>query len=179
MLMTRSEFQVLFERLYSPLCNYANAIVNDFDKSEDIVQDVLYNFWEKRKTLKIDDNKYENYLVRSVKFKCIDTHRQEKVVRKYENEVLHTSSVVDHQENSDSPDYRAILFRAISELPEKTKVVFMMSKIDGLKYQEIADKLNISPKTVENQMGRAFKHLRAIIKNEQLFTLLLLLFFFE
>ncbi|MFK8037545.1 MAG: RNA polymerase sigma-70 factor [Crocinitomicaceae bacterium] len=174
--MTRSEFQSLFNQLYSPLCNYANAILNDFDKSEDTVQDVLYSFWEKRKTLKIDADKYENYLIRSVKFKCIDLHRQKKVVRKYETEVLHTSSFIETEDN-DAPDYRAILFKAISELPEKTRVVFMMSKIDGLKYQEIADDLNISPKTVENQMGRAFKHLRSIIKNEQLFNFLLLYLF--
>ena len=67
---------------------------------------------------------------------------------------------------------------AISELPEKTRAVFMMSKLDGLSYKEIAEDLEISPKTVENQMGRAFRHLREKLANyKELLAFLLFLFF--
>ena len=63
---------------------------------------------------------------------------------------------------------------SISQLPEKTREVFILSKQEGMSYKEISEKLNISPKTVENQMGRAFKHLREKLKNYK--ELLILLF---
>jgi len=68
-------------------------------------------------------------------------------------------------ELEESTDLKDVLMMAISELPQKTREVFMMSKLDGLRYKEIADHLDISPKTVENQMGRAFKHLREKLKD--------------
>ena len=173
--MTKSEFHTLFNKVFNPLCNYAFTITKDFDLAEDIVQDVLFQFWEKRNELRVDTNKYENYLTRAVKFKCIDTHRQSAVKRKYIGEVLHTASNTEDSTDSDDIDYQSILYTAIAELPEKTKVVFTMSKIDGLKYSEIAESLNLSIKTVENQMGRAFKILRTVIKKESL--LLILIFF--
>lgn len=172
--MTKTEFQILYHQLYSPLCNYATAIVNDSDSAEDIVQEVLYQFWEKRKELAVEPNKYENYLVRAVKFKCIDSHRQEKVKRKYEDEIVNTTADVNYSEDPQEVDYQEILFTAIAQLPEKTRAVFTMSKIDGLKYNEIAKYLDISVKTVENQMGRAFKILRNVIKKEQLFLLIII-----
>ncbi len=172
--MTKSEFQILFNKLFSPLCNYALTITGDFNQAEDIVQDVLFQFWDKRKELNVDATKYENYLVRAVKFKCIDSHRQLTVKRKYIGEVLHTSSSIDSAEHEEI-DYQSILFTAIAELPEKTREVFTMSKIDGLKYSEIAEVLGISIKTVENQMGRAFKILRTVINRESL--LLIIIFF--
>ncbi len=170
--MTKSEFHTLFNKLYNPLCNYANAILKDYDRSEDIVQDVLFNFWNKRDTLEIADSKIENYLIRSVKFKCIDHHRQDIIKRKYEEETVHSGENYDQQDNDEKPDYKAILFQAIAQLPEKTREVFTLSKMDGLRYNEIAEKLNISPKTVENQMSRAFKHLRSILNDQNLFTII-------
>lgn len=177
--MTKTEFKILFDSYYNSLCNYANAILSDYDKSEDVVQDILFNFWEKRNDLSIEQDKYENYLIRSVKFKCIDVHRQKKVVRKYEAEIIHENNSITEDSNEDLPDYKAILLKAIDELPEKTKQVFMMSKIEGLKYQEIADSQGISIKTVENQMGRALKHLRLILKKEQLFNILMFFILFK
>lgn len=172
--MTKLEFHNLFNKVYTPLCNYANAILNDADQSEDLVQDVLYNFWKKRDQITVAEDKIENYLIRSVKFKCIDHHRQNTIKRKYESEVSHTDVGYDVQNEDESVDYKSILFEAITQLPEKTRAVFVLSKIDGLRYQEIAEKMNISPKTVENQMSRAFKHLREIIKDKNIFTLLIL-----
>ena len=171
--MTKSEFQSLFNQMYQPLCNYAYAILKDYDQSEDVVQDILFNFWNKRDTLNIESSKIENYLVRSVKFKCIDSHRQDIVKRKYEAEMVHSQTIHNEQNHDEKPDYKTIIYEAIAQLPEKTRQVFVMSKMDGLSYNEIAKSLGISPKTVENQMGRAFKHLRTIIKSEHLLNFLL------
>ena len=78
--MTKSEFNNLFNKLYNPLCNYAYAIIKDFDQSEDIVQDIFVSFWNKQNELNLPKDKIENYLVRSIKFKCIDLQRKAIVI---------------------------------------------------------------------------------------------------
>lgn len=177
--MTRSEYNSLFEQQYSSLCNYAYAIVKDYDEAEDIVQGIFVHFWKTKKSEPLME-KAEHYLVRSVKFKCIDYQRKQSVKRKYEQEILHTQDdiVQPEDENNAKTNMKDVLMMAIAQLPEKTREVFMMSKLDGLKYNEIAEHLKISPKTVENQMGRAFRHLREKLKNyKELLALLLFLYF--
>lgn len=175
--MTKEAYNQLFESSYSSLCNYAYAIVQDYDEAEDIVQGVFVNFWNNENKDAIEA-KVKQYLVRSVKFKCIDYQRKQIVKRKHEKETLHLTNhwevEEDHAENTLLKDS---LMLAITELPEKTRAVFMMSKLDGLSYKEIADELEISPKTVENQMGRAFRHLREKLANyKELLALFILLF---
>jgi len=182
--MTKEAFQELFDTNYDGLCNYAYAIIKDYDDAEDIVQGVFIKFWNNENKDEIGD-KAKQYLVRSVKFKCIDYQRKEVVKRKYEKEAAHTLDAenrseigsVGFEDDADTP-LKDMLMLAIAELPEKTREVFMLSKLDGLRYKEIAEHLGISPKTVENQMGRAFKHLREKLKDyKELLTLLLFLLF--
>ncbi|MCG8576939.1 MAG: RNA polymerase sigma-70 factor [Flavobacteriales bacterium] len=164
--MTRSEFNILFERLYSPLCNYAFTIVKDHAEAEDIVQTIFVDFWNKPNKDDIEA-KLDNYLIRAVKFKCIDLQRKVAVKRKYEAEAIHTAVLVEEDKEEENPNLKDILHLAIAQLPEKTREVFVMSKLDGLSYKEIAEHMGISPKTVENQMGRAFKHLREKLKSHK------------
>lgn len=162
--MTREEFNQLFERLYSPLCNYAFAIIKDHDDAEDIVQAIFVDYWNKEDKDSIEV-KIDNYLIRAVKFKCIDYQRKIAVKRKHESETVATTNIFEEEQEDHSDQLKDMLHIAIGQLPEKTRQVFMMSKLDGLSYKEIADQLEISPKTVENQMGRAFKHLRELLKD--------------
>lgn len=175
--MTKIEFQQLFEQQYSALCHYAFAIVQDHDDAEDIVQAVFVDFWSKISQREID-GPLENYLVRAVKFKCIDFHRSTAIKRKYESEAIHNQPI-DEPEPSDNEELTNMINMAIHQLPEKTQEVFLLSKREGLSYKEIADKLHISPKTVENQMGRAFKHLREKLKNYKDLLVFLIFFWFE
>ena len=161
--MTKGEYQILFKKYYNSLCSYAYAIINDHDEAEDIVQTVFVDFWNRKSEEKIT-SLFENYLIRAVKFKCIDHQRKLVVKRKYEADAIHESKLTE-SETEEKPQLKELLLLAIQQLPTKTREVFMMSKLDGLSYKEIAESLNISPKTVENQMGRAFKHLREKIKN--------------
>jgi len=174
--MSKKEYQILFETHYSKMCRYAFAIVQDHDEAEDIVQTVFVDFWKKEDKENITAN-FENYLIRAVKFKCIDFQRKLVVKRKYEAEAIHEQSHTEEVEDNQD-EMKRLLHKAISELPEKTREVFMMSKLDGLSYKEIAESLEISPKTVENQMGRAFKHLREKLKkNPALMAILIFIFF--
>jgi len=175
--MTKEAYNQLFESSYSSLCNYAYAIVKDYDEAEDIVQGVFVNFWNNENKEEIEA-KAKHYLVRAVKFKCIDYQRKEIVRRKHEKETLHVTDIWEEEEESENTRLKDTLMLAISELPEKTRAVFMMSKLDGMSYKEIAEDLEISPKTVENQMGRAFRHLREKLANyKELLAFLLFLFF--
>lgn len=177
--MTKEAYNQLFQTLYSSLCNYAYAFVNDFDEAEDIVQGVFVNFWNNENKDEIEA-KAKQYLVRSVKFKCIDYQRKQIVKRKFEKETLHTqSSIFEGEDKTDEIKIKDALMLAISELPEKTRTVFVMSKLDGLSYKEIADELEISPKTVENQMGRAFRHLREKLSDYKSLSMLFILLMLE
>ncbi len=178
--MTKTAYNKLFEESYSSLCNYAYAIIKDYDDAEDIVQGVFVNFWNNEKKDELVD-KAKQYLVRSVKFKCIDHQRKAIVKRKYEKETLHTQEAIVQEPLTDDSKtgIKDALMIAISELPEKTRDVFMLSKLDGLSYKEIADHFEISPKTVENQMGRAFRHLREKLKSYKELLILMLFLIFE
>lgn len=174
--MTKDEFQILFKSNYNGLCNYAFAMVKDHADAEDIVQGVFFDFWNKLNELNIE-GKFENYLIRAVKFKCIDFHRKKAVAQKYENEAARESQFEEKEDEKEK--LKDLLTVAINQLPEKTKEVFLMSKQEGMSYKEIADHLNISPKTVENQMGRAFKHLREKLKDYKDLLALLIFFWIE
>ena len=175
--MNKSEFHTLFDELYSPLCNYAFAILKDHDEAEDIVQGIFVDFWNKENKDSIS-TEYERYLIRAVKFKCIDFQRKEGVKRKYQAEAIHTQSSVIHEKEEEDSNLKEVLNLAIAQLPDKTRRVFMMSKLDGLSYKEIAEQMDISPKTVENQMGRAFRHLREkLAKHKDLLIFLVYLTF--
>ncbi len=181
-MITEKEFKELFHRLYSPLCNYAIKIVNDRDRAEDIVQEVLVDFWNKnRNSSEID--KPDNYLIRAVKFKSIDVLR--KVTRElaekdsFDNnvrEMYYQDEPIDEEKETST---REILQFAIGQLPEKTRLVFIRSKMDGMSYKEIAEELDISVKTVENQMSRAFKLLREKLKDHRFFEIILIFFLLQ
>jgi len=173
--MNKAEFHILFKSLYSPLCNYAFKILNDHDEAEDIVQGIFVDFWNKADKSTIS-TPFEHYLVRAVKFKCIDYQRKAIVKRKYEAEAIHVQRNLTEVDESEKPNMSDVLQMAIAQLPEKTREVFILCKQDGLSYKEISEQLNISQKTVENQMGRAFRHLREKLqpyKNESLLIFIL------
>lgn len=79
------------------------------------------------------------------------------------------------EENDSSETLQNRIQLAINTLPEKRKKIFMMNKLEGFKYKEIAETLNISVKTVENQMGAALKHLRNELKNHPEFIIILII----
>lgn len=177
--MTESEYKILFNKLYSPLCNYASKIIKNIDEAEDIVQGIFVEFWNKENRDELAP-KAEQYIVRSIKFKCIDYQRKEKVKRKHQEEAIQYTNQFDEEEviAFDSDEIKMAIQLAIEQLPPKTKEVFVQSKINGKRYKEIAEEMNISTKTVENQMGRAFKYLREHLTKykELLFIPILIIF---
>jgi RNA polymerase sigma-70 factor, ECF subfamily len=149
-------FKQIFDTYYRHLVILAMRYVGDRDLSENIVQEVFVNLWEKREMLQIQS--LQGYLVVSVRNRCQNELKHQKVVRAYE-----TNAIPDvFQPVSEFPDEIVMnkIISVIDMLPEKRQKIFKMNKLEGMKYKEIALVMQISPKTVEIQIGKALKFLR-------------------
>jgi len=158
-------FKTLFDTYYSSLCNYALQFLNDREHAEEVVQDLFVKIWEKRKVLTIETS-LKNYLFRSVRNQCLNLLQHEKIKK------LHAEKLKDALLSEDAPgDYfisQEMILKieeGVSSLPEKRREIFRLSREEGMKYREIAEKLGISIKTVEIQMGLALKSLREKFKS--------------
>lgn len=167
-------FSQLFDETYTSLCFFVNKYLSDMDKSRSLVQEFFVNLWIDHSKLNIPHSP-KDYLFISVKNKTIDHLRKEKRLGK----------VVEPDENSETTPFRDLVEEAelndkinqsIMDLPEKCREIFVLCRFEGLKYAEIAQKLNISIKTVEMQMGIALKKLRKKISDYQMFSLLVFVF---
>lgn len=154
----KREIEETFRCYYKPLCLYAMHYLHDMDLVEDVVQDCFVELWE-RMNVKQKVSSVKSYLYMMVRNRCLD-------ILKKDNQIDHNSlpsdleNIIQDEEAEERSMIEARLWTAIDSLPEKCREVFLLSKRDGLKYKEIGDKLNISVKTVENQVAKAIKTLK-------------------
>ncbi len=132
---------------------YALRIVDDAESAEDLVEEAFVKAWQVVESGREIDN-FKGYMYRSVRNECISflRNRKEQVGLEFVPEV--------DEETVDTSERDAKIWEAIDKLPERCREVFLMSKRDGLTNEEIAEELNISIKTVKNQMTKAFAKLR-------------------
>lgn len=172
-------FEHIYTMYYDRLLNYADRLLQDFETARDVVQETYYKIWENRKRLNITIS-VQSYLVKSIYNQSINTLNHKKYVRQYEEIQLadfYFSSIEQTPEselNLWKEDVEKAVNEAIEHLPEKCREVFKLSKVEGLKNREIAEKLNISEKTVERHMSIAINKLR-----DELNWLLQLIAFFS
>ncbi len=154
-------FELVFNEYYSIMVLYAARFMDTREESEEIVQEVFVKFWEKCDSLS-EDSSIKSYLYRSVHNSCLNTIKHEKVKDGYRQHVIHVmESSYQNEFNEEDPDnIRNRINSEIEKLPPRCSEIFKLSRFEGLKYQEIADHLGISVKTVEVQMGKALKVLR-------------------
>lgn len=165
----------LIEQYHNRLCNYANSLIKDDLIAEDIVQNVFVQIWEKRKKLK-HELSLESYLYKSVHNKFIDEYRKGKAVMALEKKYMTALELaIDEKDEVQEQKILTILFDAIHQLPPKCKQIFLMSKKEGLTNIEISQCLNLSKKTVENQITKAFRILRNKM-GEKYETILMVIF---
>jgi len=154
-------FELVFRMYYPELCGFALKYVQRKDLAEEIVQDVFYKLWEKLETLVINSS-LKSYLYTSVRNAAFNHFKHQEVVNAYQVSTVafqrDTSTAVDVLEVK---ELQTQIDQAIGRLPDRCKAVFNLSRIEGKSYKEIAAELDISIKTVENQMGKALKVLRA------------------
>jgi RNA polymerase sigma-70 factor (ECF subfamily) len=156
--------EAVFERVYKhflkPLHVYAISILRDEDVAKGMVQNVFLKLWERRAGLSFSGS-LQAYLYGAVYNECLNNLRHQKVKLTHQAYVDYTMK--DNETTGggmDLLDLKEKLQDALNELPEKCRTVFQLSRFEGLRYKEIADRLDISIKTVEAQMGKALKILR-------------------
>ena len=152
---------MLFKTHFTGLCFFANSYVKDYDTAREIVQDTFLGLWEKRETIDLD-RPVKAYLNMMVHNKCTNHLRDN---RKFDSSILSIENLIDIPEYEDSDilvedELKTKIESAIEELPEKCREIFRLNRYENLKYQQIADQLQISVKTVETQMSKALQHMR-------------------
>jgi len=151
----------LFGRHYAPLCRTALRFVNNEQEAEDIVQELFVSLWEKRAGQREDVGAIGPYLRRAVRNRSLNYLRDSKRIPVDDGEVPETIPAAARADDALSQEeLRYRLHGAIDRLPERCRLVFVMSKLEEMTNKEIAKALEISPKTVENQMTRAYRFLR-------------------
>lgn len=154
------QFETLFRSSYASLVKYARTLIKDNDTSEEIVQDLFFNLWENREKINIESS-LNGYLFRSVHNRCLHLIEHLKVVERHEKEMSFRET--ESESPADILQYKELqarIARTIEKLPERCAQIFCMNRFEGLKYSEIAEKLSVSVKTVEANMGRALKEFR-------------------
>jgi len=166
----------VYKLYYSELYNYTKVLCGNDDLAKDIVQETMIKIWGKGSTINIHSS-LKGYLLKSIYYHFIDTQRR---IIKETNQLnlLKQEALLEFSEISseDLENLYLAIDVEIDNLPAQCKEVFLLGKKEGLKYKEIADKLNISIKTVERHMSIALKKLRKKLNNSS-YSLFLLLSF--
>lgn len=157
--MTNREFDQHFRKLYLPLCMYALRMVGDIDIAEDMVSNAFLKAWVYIMEEGKNPEFFKAFIYQSVRNECISWLRSRKQMLAIE-EFQEIS-----EEAIDTSDRDARVWKAIDSLPDRCREVFLLSKRDGLTQEEIASELNISIKTVKNQMTKAYERLREALSN--------------
>lgn len=153
-------FERAFREHFKALHAYAFTIIRDEENAEEIVQNVFFKLWEKKEN--IDEiTSLKAYLYRATYNDSLNFLKHTKVKAAYETYAKSTGSdKSDAVDTLSTKELQAKIDKALNELPEQCRTIFQMSRFEELKYREIAEQLNLSVKTVENQMGKALKVLR-------------------
>ena len=157
----KGQFESLFRSSYVSLVRYAKSIVKDHDTGEEIVQELFFRLWQDREKIKIESS-LNGYLFRAVHNRCLHLIEHNKVVEKHAQDLAYkqTGKEENPSEIIQYKELQAKIARIIERLPERCGKIFCMNRFDGLKYAEIAEKLSVSVKTVEADMGKALREFR-------------------
>lgn len=166
---------MVFRDYYKPLVRYGNTFLKDSDEAEDIVQQVFVSLWEKRTQLDIHTS-IRAVLYKAVQNACLNKIKHLKVRHVYAEELKATALHEDSSDSVQAAELNERIQQAMESMPEQCGRIFKMSRFEQLRYQEIADQLGLSVKTVENQMGKALKIVREELKD---YLPLLILFFIQ
>ena len=159
-------FEVLFMLWYEPLCRYAYSMLHDNDEAEDIVQKMFCKLWDQHEKMEIHTS-IKSYLYRMVHNACLNQIKQWQV-RAEHHEQIACCSVIAGNSVEQAIGYKELSHQvelAIDTLPERCREVFLLSRMQYLSYAQIAQKLQISPNTVETQIVKALKVLREKLKD--------------
>lgn len=154
-------FEQLFKTYYANLVNYAFLILKEKAGAEEAVQDMFFKIWENRESIEIKSS-FKSYCFRAVHNQCLNVVKHVNIREEYKqfNESERQYDEQNQEDRSGEFELERKIAEAIESMPEVRKKVFKLSRVDGLKYREIAEQLGISVKTVEIHMSKALASLR-------------------
>ena len=155
----RSALRALFDRFYQILLALAINILHDVEAAKDVVQEIFVMLWQKRASLNIPDHP-EAYLKRTTINRAYNAIKRRKRYTDLTVLADEPSRNAEGEELTEAADLEVIVQSALEKLPTRCREVFVLKRMEGYSLKEIAAKLDISPKTVENQMTKALKLLK-------------------
>jgi RNA polymerase sigma-70 factor, ECF subfamily len=163
--LDKATFESLFRIEFKGLVYFALQYTKDLDTAREIAQEAFISLWEKRETIDLS-KPVKTYLTTTVRNKCLNWLRDNK---KFNRDILDIEGLLSDRiytppDRLVEAEIRIKITSAIEELPEKCREIFVLSRNENLKYQEIATRLQISVKTVETQMSKALQHMRQRLK---------------
>lgn len=160
---TADAFDLIYRHYYPALYVYASRLLNDTEAGKEVTQEVFLKMWQSREGLELDSVKA--YLFKSVKHKCLDYLKHGKVRDAYARHVIAAGDyTVDGIDYFQAAELHQLIRQTLFEMPPDVKAVFEQSRFEGLTYQQIAEKEDISVKTVEARMTRALKIMRTALR---------------
>ncbi len=173
-----ASFEQVFKTHFKNLHAYACTITKDDAAAEEVVQQVFTRLWERSEGLSISGS-VSAYLYRAVYNESLNYLKHQKVRSAYGQHVVHTmKNETEHAgKRVQLKELEGRLAQAMNELPEQCRTIFQLSRFEELRYREIADRMGLSIKTVENQMGKALKILRVKLVDFLPLTILCLIKF--
>ncbi len=154
-------FSDIFSAYYKDLVFFAYSFTHELSSAEDIVQDTFVKLWDDHEKLNVTVS-LKSILLKTIQNKCIDWHRHRKIVNNSSTYIIDNSPLYEYDTDNYilRSELEEIIEKAIAILPEKFKETFEMNRFEGLKYQEIATKLNVSVRTIEVRISKALELLR-------------------
>ena len=169
----KEQFKLRFKKYYPMLCKIANGYIADRDDCEDIVQALFISVWDKQKDC-LPEEEMLAYMKVAIRNNCLTFLNTNKTYEKISHNDSTLTLVAEDSESVATTDYKQLLEKVLQEMPPKCREVFTMTKLQKMKYKEIAAHLNISEKTVENHIGKAIKIIRAYIAANPVVTTVIL-----
>jgi RNA polymerase sigma-70 factor (ECF subfamily) len=160
----RAIFEQIFKAYYHELCRFSLRYHADPKVSEEIIQDLFFKLWVRREELMITTS-LRNYLYKAAANHSLNHLRHQELQRRHFDYVgFEVDEMTGGVQQDSDGELSLLVQKALAQLPEKRRQIFEMSRFEGMKYHEIAEKLGINIKTVETQMTRALDFLRHYLK---------------
>ena len=154
----------MFFNFYPSLCVFAQRYISSPEVCEDIVQEIFYNLWKNRKKIEVTSS-FRNFLITSVKNGCTDYLRKKSVRQNYAKRQTAHEVMDTPEEIYTISELEVMLHASLEQLSPNVKRAFELSRFENMTYNKIAEKMNISPKTVEAYISKALSTLRTELKD--------------
>lgn len=165
-------FERLFRKYYHMLCEYARGILGDRELAEDVVQDAFIYLWNNRNVIDIRLS-VKSYLYTSVRHGALNCLKKQLIERKHNSQLTEFIEFLQSSDYSEEEQEEIKHIRTVmAELPKQCLKVFLMSAVDGKKYQEIANELDISINTVKTHITKAYRLIREKTNSDMRLVLL-------